>query len=42
MFCNGFLGLLFLPYASRELTALEETVTQATFAPSGEKLSRQV
>jgi hypothetical protein len=43
MFCNGFLGLLFLPYASRELTALEEeSATQPRFAPSAEEFSRQL
>jgi lysylphosphatidylglycerol synthase-like protein len=41
MFCNGFLGLLFLPYASRELTAVQEAVTHPSPAPSREELWRQ-
>jgi Lysylphosphatidylglycerol synthase TM region len=41
MLCNGLLGLLFLPHASRELTALETAAReQATMQkPSAEKLS---
>lgn len=38
MFCNGFLGLLFLPYAARELATLQEDTTQPTWAPSAEEL----
>ena len=43
MLCNGLLGLLFLSYASRELTAVETDSDQALAArpPSGE-LSRQL
>ncbi len=32
MFCNGLIGLLFLPYASRELTMLETAAGQAAYA----------
>jgi hypothetical protein len=40
MLCNGFLGLLFLPYASRELTQLETISAQAVEQePATEKLS---
>jgi len=41
MLCNGLLGLLFLPHASRELTALEAAAhpQPAPQKPSGEKLS---
>jgi hypothetical protein len=40
MLCNGLLGLLFLPHASRELTALEMAVRAQPVAQktSGEKL----
>ena len=41
MFCNGFIGLLFLPYASRDLAALDGSASAARLAPSGEELSRQ-
>jgi hypothetical protein len=34
MFCNGLLGLLFLPYASRELTALETAARAQPLAPN--------
>jgi hypothetical protein len=40
MFCNGLLGLLFLPYASRELTALETTPDGQAVAQRPAKLSR--
>jgi hypothetical protein len=42
MFCNAFLGLLFLPYASRDLTALEQIAAEPALAPSGEKLPREL
>jgi hypothetical protein len=42
MFCNGLLGLLFLPYASRELTALETTAGEPGLAqmPTRAKVSQ--
>jgi hypothetical protein len=44
MLCNGLLGLLFLPHASRELTALEAAARAEPGAqkPPSDKLSRQV
>jgi hypothetical protein len=43
MLCNGLLGLLFLPYASHELTALQRAVSDEALeqTPSGGKLTRQ-
>jgi hypothetical protein len=42
MFCNGLIGLIFLPYASQDLTALETNARDESMAeqPSTEKLSR--
>jgi hypothetical protein len=42
MLCNGLLGLLFLPHASRELTSLETAARQQAVLqkPSGEKFSQ--
>ena len=41
MFCSGLIGLIFLPYASRELTALDTNELDENMAaqPSTEKLS---
>lgn len=44
MLCNGLLGLLFLPHASRELTALQTAASEQVLAqrPSRGELSRQL
>lgn len=44
MLCNGLLGLIFLPYASRELTTAETALGEQAVAqrPSRQKISRRL